>query len=172
MGWNLPKHLRGTFATFYGFIGTKEELADPGYKPVKERLRFYIDTASKEQDAVLIAEDFGTVVDPDRYATFSMITRTRRAMVGARKNTTKGGMRRSAKLGFEGSGTALAYTFATADGGRAYVFEPMTIREVITAFVRQGLKDYTYQFGTQVLTSAQQYDDAESILSMLDQHGC
>lgn len=161
-----PAHLLGTFMTFYGFDTAEADLST-GQKPYKEKLRFYIDTAAKKPAAVLLSETFGNEVSLSDYATFGMRTRLARAMTGARNRNGA----RSAKLGFDGSGPAMAYTRTTKEG-RAYVFSGMTAREVLTAFVRQGFDDYVSHFGTKVITADQQLEHAALIEEYLTQNGC
>lgn len=162
-----PAHLLGTFMTFYGFDATEEEIAAGVKKPYKEKLRFYIDMAAKKPAAVLLSETFGNEVSLSDYATFGMRTRLARAMTGARN---KNGAR-SAKLGFDGSGPAMAYTRVTKKG-REYVFDGMSARDVLRAFVTQGLDDYVTNWGTKVITAEQQYEHAALIEEYLTQHGC
>ena len=160
-----PDHLLGTFMTFYGFDVAEADLAS-GAKPYKEKLRFYIDMAAKEPAAVLLSETFGNEVSLSDYATFGMRTRLARSMTGARNKNAS----RSAKLGFDGSGPAMAYTSASKSG-RSYVFEGMTAREVLRAFVSQGLEDFVTNWGTKTITADQQYEHAALIEEYLNQNG-
>lgn len=166
-------HLRGTFATVHGFIGDAEDLLS-GAEPFKERLRFFIDTASKKPEVMLISTEFGTVVDPRTYTGgFELGRRLRLAMSSGRgKNRS-----RSSRLGFEGSGKAMGYTMYAPGGGRKYVTAGTSgvhrsLRAVVTdLFESSSDRDYVSNFGKSVETPADRAADYALIVDYLDQHG-